>query len=83
MPIEPITWKDSPQNSEPGRPLTDAVRKAIGDVRQGAMIDDLLFLERWEISPLPGTPSALRISQIRRANPVLAAAVRAELASLR
>jgi hypothetical protein len=40
---------------------------------------DLLFLEQWEMSPLAGTAAALRINQIRRANPELAAEVRAEV----
>jgi hypothetical protein len=41
-----------------------------------------LFLERWEICPLPGSAAALRVSQIRRANPELAAAIRSELDTL-
>jgi hypothetical protein len=47
------------------------------------MLADLLFLERWEIAPIPGSAAALRVSQIRRANPDLVAAVRAELAAAR
>lgn len=68
---------------EPTRPLTSAVREALGDLRHGSVVDDLIYLERWEISPLPGAASALRVSQIRRANPKLAAAIRAELTNLR
>ncbi len=63
-----------------GVPFTEAVRAAL---REGAMSADLLFLERWELCPLPGTAAALRVSQIRRANPGLAAAIRAELAARR
>jgi hypothetical protein len=61
-------------------PLTGAVRRALAGARDQAMHADLLFLERWERAPIPGAAAALRVSQIRRANPELAAAVRAELA---
>jgi len=63
------------------RALTDVVRRALGDAHDRATIDDLLFLERWELSPTPGTAGALRVSQIRRANPELAAAVRKEISA--
>lgn len=42
---------------------------------------DLLYLEAWEMAPEPGAGPALRIHQIRRANPELAAAIRQELSS--
>jgi hypothetical protein len=61
-------------------PLTGAVRRALAVARDQATLADLLFLERWELAPIPGAAAALRVSQIRRANPELAAAVRAELA---
>ena len=61
-------------------PLTAAVRGALGGTSDRAVLADLLFLERWELLPIPGTAAALRVSQIRRANPELAAAVRAEIA---
>ena len=38
---------------------------------------------RWEMCPQPGTALALRVQQIRRANPELAAAIRAELSQAR
>jgi hypothetical protein len=78
-----MTDQDQLQRVEPQgvRALTDVVRRALGAARDRAMIDDLLFLERWELSPTPGTAEALRISQIRRANPELAAAVRAEISA--
>ena len=44
---------------------------------------DLLFLERWELTPLPGAAAARRVGQLRRANPQLAAEIRAELAAAR
>jgi hypothetical protein len=65
------------------RPLTLAVTRALSTLRDPASAADLLFLERWEISPLPGTAAALRVGQIRRANPALAAEIRAELARRR
>ena len=45
------------------------------------MAAELLFLEAWEAAPTPGLGTALRVGQIRRANPALAAAIRAELAT--
>ncbi len=58
-------------------PLTDAVRDALRDVRDPGERDDLLFLERWELCPEPGLAAARRATQLRRANPALAAAIRA------
>jgi len=78
-----VTDQDQLRRVEPQgvRPVTDVVRRALGVAHDNATIDDLLFLERWEISPTPGTAGALRVSQIRRANPELAAAVRAEISA--
>jgi hypothetical protein len=42
-------------------------------------VRDLLFLETWEIHAPGDIASTLRAGQIRRANPVLAEAIRAEL----
>jgi hypothetical protein len=64
-------------------PLTQALRRALMRMKDERASDDLLFLERWELSPTPGTANALRAAQIRRANPELAAAIRAELKSRR
>jgi hypothetical protein len=59
-------------------PHTHVVRRAIeADSRAAA---DLLFLERWEMTPQHSVGAVLRIAQIRRANPSLAEEVRAELA---
>ncbi len=76
---------DAASGQEPdfSKPLTRAVRRAVAAVRDHTARADLLFLERWELAPVPGAAAALRISQIRRANPALAAAVRAELAAVR
>jgi hypothetical protein len=59
---------------------TLALRRALETVRDGRSVADLLFLEKWEMQPLPGAAAALRINQLRRANPALAAEIRAELA---
>ena len=60
-------------------PRTAALRRALRDVRDDAFATDLLFLESWELDPAPGAGSALRVGQIRRANPALAAEIRTEL----
>lgn len=60
-------------------PRTAALRRALRAVRDDASAMDLLFLESWELDPAPGTGPALRVGQIRRANPALAAEIRAEL----
>ncbi len=62
------------------RPHTATIRRALAEVRDRAWQADLLFLERWEMAPVAGAAAALRVAQIRRANPELAAAVRAEVA---
>ena len=64
-------------------PVTAALRSVLGNERDERIVADLIYLERWEMAPMHGIASALRVSQIRRANPELAAAVRAELLSLR
>ncbi len=61
-------------------PLSSTVRNAVSQSDDQRLADDLLFLERWEICPVFGSAAALRVSQIRRANPELAAAIRCELA---
>ena len=65
------------------RPVTAALQDAMPGIRDHTARDDLLFLERWEMAPLGGMAPALRVQQIRRANPELAEAIRAELAGRR
>ena len=60
-------------------PFTFAVRQALQGVNDSVMEADLLFLEAWEIQPSSNLGVTLRASQIRRANPDLAAAIDAEL----
>ena len=62
-------------------PKTDALRRALA-ASSDSVAADLHFLEAWEADPRPGAGVALRVGQIRRANPDLAAAIRAELAAI-
>jgi len=63
-------------------PCTETLRRALEAIDNDDHAADLLFLEQWELHPLPGAAMALRVSQIRRANPELAAAIRAEVGAL-
>lgn len=65
------------------RAQTEAVRRAVAATRDHTLLADLLFLERWEMAPIHGPAAALRVAQIRRANPGLAEQVRAEVARAR
>ncbi len=60
-------------------PRTAALRRALEAVRDTRATEDLLFLEAWEAHPMPGAGLMLRVGQLRRANPGLAAEIRAEL----
>ena len=62
-------------------PLTQSLKSALAKTKDQKAAEDLLFLERWELAPASGTADSLRAAQIRRANPDLAAAIRAELKS--
>jgi len=64
------------------RARTAALRRVLHERQDAAYASDLLFLEQWESQPLPGAAAALRVVQLRRANPRLAAEIRAELARL-
>jgi len=63
------------------KPRTAALERALLNVFDVKSAADLIFLEQWEISPVHGPAAARRISQLRRANPELAAAIRLELSS--
>jgi hypothetical protein len=62
-------------------PFTQAVRRALVGARDPNLVDDLLFLEAWELQPPANLGLTLRAGQIRRANPALAAEINAELQS--
>jgi hypothetical protein len=61
------------------KPRTEAVRRVLQHVRDEAAAADLLFLEDWQAQRCPDVAASLRASQIRRANPALAAEIHAEL----
>lgn len=61
-------------------PHTEAARRALRSANDAMTAADLAFLEAWEMQGPPGLGAILRAGQIRRANPDLAAAIRAELA---
>ncbi len=69
----------SPMTEVRKPPYTEAVRKALEWVGHDSAAADLLFLEAWEMRPTANLGSALRASQIRRANPLLAAEIGKEL----
>lgn len=65
-------------------PQTSAARRAMAAFGDSQAASDLLsadlwFLENWESNPAPGTAAALRVGQIRRANPQLAEEIRREV----
>jgi len=60
-------------------PRTEALRRALRQVRDEAVAADLLFLEDWQTQRHPGIAACLRAAQIRRANPALAAQIHEEL----
>ncbi len=60
-------------------PFTHAVRMALQNADNARLAEDLLFLEAWEMQPSANLGVTLKASQIRRANPDLAAAIDAEL----
>jgi hypothetical protein len=67
------------QAAEIVSPRTEALKRALAGTRDEVSAIDLLFLETWEVAPAPGAAAALRVHQLRRANPLLAAEIRAEL----
>lgn len=62
---------------------TAALRRALDLVRDRTSAADLLFIEAWLMDPAPGAAAALRVVQIRRANPTLVAEINAEIAHKR
>ncbi|APH55835.1 Hypothetical protein GbCGDNIH6_0065 [Granulibacter bethesdensis] len=60
---------------------TQALQRALARMPAAEVAKDWLFLEGWERSPTMAMAFALRVNQIRRANPELAAEIRAEIAN--
>ena len=79
-PAEPAMGSVLP-NPSVGVVHTEALRRALRSTCDPASAADLMFLENWELSSIPGVAAALRASQLRRANPALAAEIRAELSA--
>ena len=65
--------------AEQSGPRTEALRRALRQIHDEGAAADLLFLEHWQTQSKPDIAASLRASQIRRANPVLAAEIHAEL----
>ena len=63
------------------RPVTRVVSLALKDAPDPRARSDLLFLEAWEMHRSANLGATLRASQIRRANPGLAAEIERELKS--
>ena len=59
-------------------PRTATIARALAGTRSHTASDDLLFLEAWERGASTDLSAMLRAAQIRRANPALAAELRAE-----
>ena len=81
-PMPTLTTQPTPR-FDPSAPMTAVLQNTLPRVRDHSAKADLLFLERWEMAPQAGTALALRVQQIRRANPELSEAIRAEVAMLR
>lgn len=58
---------------------TVALTRFLAQVQDRSAKADLLFLEAWEMRPGRHLGATLRAQQLRRANPTLAAEIRAEL----
>ncbi len=65
------------------QPETEAARRALSMTQDTALASDLLFLEAWERQAPLDIAATMRAGQIRRANPQLAEAIRAELGTRR
>jgi hypothetical protein len=65
--------------AEQSGPRTEALRRALQQVHDVGAAADLMFLEYWQTQRSPDIAACLRASQIRRANPALAAEIHAEL----
>jgi hypothetical protein len=76
-----MTRRPLPSHPVPPTPagLTAAIRQAL-TADDAASAADLIFLESWERRPTLGA-DARRFTQIRRANPALVDAIRAEIAA--
>lgn len=58
---------------------TEALQRVLAQPMHRSAVADYLFLEAWEREPSDNAGVALRIGQIRRANPQLADEIRAQV----
>ena len=73
--MDECSWNDALGK----QPVTRALSVALREAHDSTARSDLLFLEAWEMRRSPDLAATLRASQIRRANPGLAAAIEREL----
>jgi hypothetical protein len=73
--MDECSWNDALGK----QPVTRALSVALREAHDPTARSDLLFLEAWEMRRSPDLAATLRASQIRRANPGLAAAIEREL----
>ena len=81
MPFVPNTTPSRRQPSQERFTCPDALLQALEYYHDDSATSDLLFLMAWEVRPTSDLSVVLRIAQIRRANPVLAAELRAREAA--
>jgi hypothetical protein len=76
----PFVPNATPSRRQPSRERftrPDVLLQALEHYHDDSATSDLLFLMAWEVRPTSDLGVVLRIAQIRRANPVLAAELRA------
>ena len=83
MPFVPNATPSRRQPSRERFTRPDALREALERYHDDSATSDLLLLMAWENRPMSNLGIVLRIRQIRRANPVLAAELRAREAASR
>lgn len=83
MPFVPNATPSRRQPSREGFTRTDVLLQALEHYHDDSATSDLLFRMAWEVRPTSDLGVVLRIAQIRRANPVLAAELRAREAASR
>jgi hypothetical protein len=81
VPFVPNVTPSRRQPSREGFNRPDVLLKALEHYHDDSATSDLLLLMAWEVRPTSDLGVVLRIAQIRRANPVLAAELRAREAA--
>jgi hypothetical protein len=83
VPFVPNATPSRRQSSRERFTRPDSLREALERYHDDSATSDLLLLMAWENRPMSNLGIVLRIRQIRRANPVLAAELRAREAASR